>query len=196
MSTTSRLPDSYSKRGGFHSPKSSDRGGRLTAIHHLVQSLVMSGVKLPRPLYAFMAERGQIYLFILSLSHVVSCAEGSFCYLLASSIRKVTRMHRLSACRILRATKRAFVKYDTEKFLLKLVHIFEFWCGGFGSRAIWTLEFKPRFPGHPATNYNDCTESFFTCYCAFLPGSFPFMISLNVRFIRRQSTILQLIYCR
>jgi len=37
----------------------------------------MSGVKLPLPLYAFMAERGQIYVFILSLSHVVSCAEVS-----------------------------------------------------------------------------------------------------------------------
>jgi len=69
--------DSYSKRAGFHSPKSSDRGGRLTAIHHLVQSSIMSGVKFSLSVYAFMAERGQIYLFILSFSHVVSCAEVS-----------------------------------------------------------------------------------------------------------------------
>jgi hypothetical protein len=31
--------DSYSKHVVFHSPKSSDRAGRLTAIQHLVQSL-------------------------------------------------------------------------------------------------------------------------------------------------------------
>ena len=60
---------------------------------------------------------------------------------------------------ILRATKRNFVKYDTEKFFLKLVHIFEFWCGGFASTAIWTLAIKPRFPGHPAVNNNGCIES-------------------------------------
>jgi hypothetical protein len=119
-----------------------------------------------------------------------------YCYLLASSIRKVTRMQRLSACRILRATKRTPVKYDTENFLLKLVHIFEFWYSGFGSRAIWTLEIKPQFSGHPAINYADFIESFVTGYCAFLPDSFPFMISPNVRFIRRHSTILQLIYRR
>lgn len=67
-----------------------------------------------------MAERGQIYVFILSLSYVVSCAEAPYCYLLASSIRKITRMQRLSACRILRATKQTLVKYDTEKFFTKI----------------------------------------------------------------------------
>ena len=81
---------------------------------------IMSGVKLPLLLYAFMAERGQIYLFILSLSYVVSCAETPYCYWLASSIRKITIMQRLSACRIMRATKQTFVKYETEKFLTKI----------------------------------------------------------------------------
>jgi hypothetical protein len=42
--------DSYSKGAGFRSLKSTDRGVRLTAIHHLVQSLIMSGAKLPLPL--------------------------------------------------------------------------------------------------------------------------------------------------
>jgi hypothetical protein len=116
-----------------------------------------------------------------------------YCYLLASSSRKVTRMQRLSVCRILRATKRTFVKYDTEKFVLKLVHIFEFWCCGFVSRAIWTLGIEPRFPRHPALNYTDSVESFVRGYCAFFPDPFAFMISLNVRFIRRHGTILQLI---
>jgi hypothetical protein len=121
-----------------------------------------------------------IFFLFLTLSLVL---RFPYCYLFASSTRKVKRMQRLSACRILRNRKWTFVKYDTENFLLKLIHTFEFWCCGFGSRAIWTLEIKPRFPGHPAINYNDCTESFVTGYCAFLPDSFPFMISLNVRFV-------------
>jgi len=158
--------------------------------------LIMSGVKLPPPyMPSWQNVEKFTYLFFRFLTWSLMLSFPC-CYLLASLIRWVTRMQRLSACRNLRATKRTCVKYDTGKFLLKLVHIFEFWCGGFGSRVIWTLDIKLRFPGHTAINYNDCIESFVTGYCPFHLDSFPFMIILNVRFIRRHGTILQFIYRR
>jgi hypothetical protein len=47
----------------------------------------------------------------------------SYCYLLASSIRKVTIMQRLSVCKILKT----IVKYSTEKYMDSYIRIWVRW---------------------------------------------------------------------